>query len=425
QETNTSALLKKIIPYTKNTFLGSCHLKYFYSHVVEPLLKEGNMDPECLPNLVHTFKRNEECNYVVKKLNDYITCAIRERKISLQNDVNNWVSVIQVFSAKWRGINFVPLLRHLLVNDSFAPSSGGDTHHAQVSEPRNVEAPIPSDIQIQQRQLDQRQLDQSGLNQHQHDPRQVCHPISSRDLRYATLESLPPRTFCILLNVLSKVKMHNVPDPTFTSFLREKTSQMLPYMNNIDLVQLAEALSQLICVDKKILSTLIEPEVFKRVTSFDVLQLSMIFHSLSRYWKDLKKKQLFCVLFMRKIKKYLALYSLHNQEEKYILRTRNKNTLIEIAPMFFLAYVKNTHYMFPHYFCFSKFVLLQFSILSKWLHRSQKRRSLFEGNYQRGMLNQQMEGPSLNKYHNQQLADSGGSHPPCLRHTNQTLSNLL
>ncbi|ANQ10832.1 Uncharacterized protein PCOAH_00051820 [Plasmodium coatneyi] len=411
QETGTSALLKKIIPYTKNTFLGSVHLKYLYSHVVEPLLKEGNIDPECLPNLVHTFKRNEDCNYMVKKLNDYITCAIGKGKISLQNDVNNWVSVVQVFSAKRRGINFVPLLRHLLVNDSFAPSHGGDTKHAQTSEPRNVEAPIPNDIQIEQ----------NGP----HQCKMFC-PITLRELCYATLESLPPRTFCILLNVLSKVKMQNAPDPIFTSFLREKTFQMLPHMSNIDLCQLAEALPQLICVDREILSTLIEPEVLKRVTSFDVLQLSMIFHSLSKYWKDLKKKQLFCVLFMRKIEKYLALYSLHNQEEKYILHTRNKNTLIEIVPMFFLAYVKNAHYMFPHYSCFSKFVQLQFSILSKWLHRLKKCRSLLEGNYKSEMPNQQLERPSLtNNYHHLQLVDNRGSHPPCLRHTNQTLSNLL
>ncbi|VUZ99185.1 conserved Plasmodium protein, unknown function [Plasmodium vivax] len=392
QETGVAALLKKIIPYTKNTFLGSVHLKFLYTHVVEPLLKEGNIDAECLPNLVHTFKRSEECNYMVKELNDHIVYAIRGGKISLQNDLNNWVSVVQVFSAKRRGINFVPLLRHLLLNDIFAASQRGGTHHVKSSEPRNVDAHIPNDAHIQQSSLDQCQ---------------VFPPISSRDLHYATLESLPPRTFCILMNVLSKVKMQNEPDPIFTSFLREKTIQMMPHMSNIDVCQLAEALTQLMCVDREILSTLIESEVLKRVTSFDVLQLSMIFHSLSKYWKDLKKKKLFCVLFMRKIEKYLALYSLHNQEEKYILRTRNKNTLIEIVPMFFLAYVKNAHAMFPLYSCFSKFVLLQFSILSKWL-----RRSLSEGNRQSGILNLQ-------------LGSSGGSHPPSLRHTNQTLSNLL
>ncbi|EUD64621.1 hypothetical protein C922_04967 [Plasmodium inui San Antonio 1] len=407
QETGISALLKKIIPYTKNTSLGSVPLKYLYSHVVEPLLNEGNIDPECLPNLVHTFKRGEDCNDVVKKLNDYITCSIRRGKISLQNDAHNWVSVVQVFSAKWRCINFMPLLRHLLVKGTFAQSCGGGTHHTEMSEPRNVEAPIPNEIQIQHSELDHCE---------------AFHPISSHHLRYATLESLPPRTFCTLLNVLSKVKMQNRPDPIFTSFLREKTIQMLPYMSNIDLCQLAEALPQLLCVDREIVSTLIEPEVLKRVTSFDVLQLSMIFHSLSKYWKDLKKKQLFSVLFMRKIKKYLELYSLRSQEEKYILHSPNKNTLIEIVPMFFLAYVKNTHYIFPYYSSFSNFVLLQFSILSKWLHRS----PLFEGNYQSGIPNQQVERLSLNRYHHPQLADNGGSHsPPYLRHTNQTLSNLL
>ncbi|CAA9991284.1 conserved Plasmodium protein, unknown function [Plasmodium knowlesi strain H] len=411
QETGTCALLKKIIPYTKNTFLGSMHLKYLYSHVVEPLLKEGNIDPACLPNLVHTFKRNEDCNYMMKKLSDYITCAIREGKISVQNDVNNWIGVVQVFSCRRRGINFMPLLRHLLVKDSFTSSHSGATQHVQMSDPCNVEPPIPNDVHIQQ------------STPHQC---QVFHTISSRHLCYATLESLPPRAFCILLNVLSKVKMQNTPDSIFTAFLHENTFQRLPYMSNIDLCQLAEALPQLICVDREILCTLIEPEVLKRVRSFDILQLSLIFHSLSKYWEDLKKKHIFCILFMQKIEKYLTLYSLHNREEKYILRTRNKNTLIEIVPMFFLAYVKNAHYMFHHYFCFSKFVQLQFSILSKWLYRSLEHRSLFGGNDQCGVPNQQVQRPSLmSRYQHQQFGDDGGSHPPCLRHTNQTLSNLM
>ncbi|GAW83853.1 hypothetical protein, conserved [Plasmodium gonderi] len=414
EETDKCTLLKNIIPYTKNIFLDTPHLKHLYEHIIKPLLKNGYIDSTYIPNIVHTFKKHEKCNYILKELYDHIIHLIKEGKVHVHNDINIWIDILQVFSSKKRGINFVPLLRYIMTNNNnYEDNQYKKINSHAICAPggnvRNEEANI--------------QNDRNG--QHYEDYKFTTFtPISLSDIHYKSMEILLPRTFCILMNVLSKVKTQCTHDSTFTTFLHENIQKILPQMNNIDLCQLIEALLEFKC-GIGILFTLVDPEVFRRVTSFDIFQLSIIFHKLSKYWENVENKKLFTLLFMRKVKKYVSLYLLYNQEEKYILFTKNKASLIEIVPMFFLAYVKNMHSLLPHYFYFSKIIKLQFSILSKRLLLLKNNHLLFEEFYQYGNLDHKKKHTYMNWQHYQHYLNEGCRYSSIFRLMNQTISNLM
>ncbi|SBT81158.1 conserved Plasmodium protein, unknown function [Plasmodium malariae] len=387
-------LLKNIILYTKIVHLKYFHLDYLYKYVIGPLLKQRDLDLPLLPNIIHTYKKNDKCNYILKEINNYIVDNLRKRKLYVQDDLNNWVSILQVLSSKKKNINFVPLLKYFFIKNEVKYEEGNINNIIAQNRRRNIS------------------MDCSfcDYNKCYHNRRVLT--LQDNDIDYKTFELLSPRSFGILFNTLAKVKIQCNNDFFLNTFFYQKTKQMLPSFNNIDLCLIVDAFYTFQFTNKNLLKY-IEEEILKRITAFDLLQLSIIFYNLSKFWNDGDiKNELFAVLFMKKVKKYLNLHLLYNLDEKYILYTKNKKSLIEILPMFFLAYVKKVHALFPYYFSFSKFLMLQFLFLNK--HILFLKKNCFFKNYHH------RQG-KLYKYD----TDDQPNFSYTLSNINRTISNLI
>ncbi|CRG97117.1 conserved Plasmodium protein, unknown function [Plasmodium gallinaceum] len=335
---NEIELLKNISLYTKIINVNNFYLQHLYENVINPLLKE-NLNISILPNIIHTYKKNENFYYILKEINDYIIKSIQENKLII-DDINKWVHILQVFS-KYKSINFIPFLQYLLTVKNVE---------------KNTKVNNDDNNRIEKKEYNIIQVNQC------YEYNKYKSSILLNNVDYKALESLSPRSLSILVNILSRIKIKNINNLNF--FLYEKINKSLHEFNNIDLCLIVNSFHNLKYTHENSYKN-IEAEIFKRIELFDFFQLSFIFHSLSKYWND-NKKEHFSILFMKKVKKYLNLYLIHN-DEKYILQTKNKNSLIEAMPMFFLAYVKTSNSIFPYYFSYSKLLMCQFMFLNKYL----------------------------------------------------------
>ncbi|CRH02907.1 conserved Plasmodium protein, unknown function [Plasmodium relictum] len=335
---NENELLKNIFLYTKIININNFHLQYLYEKVVNPLLKE-NLNISLLPNIIHTYKKNENFDYILKEINDCIIERIQKGEFFI-NDLNKWVSILQVFS-KHKNINFIPLLRYLLTIENLKENRKVNNDHKNKIEKKEINIIYTNQC---------------------YEYNKYKSFILLNDVDYKILESLSPRSLSILVNILSKIKIKNINNLNF--FLYEKINKSLNEFNNIDLCLIINSFHKIKYTNISFYNS-IEEEIFKRLLFFDFFQLSIIFHSLSKYWSEEKKKCI-SILFMKKVKKYLHLYLTHN-DEKYILQTKNKNSLIEVIPMFFLSYVKTSYSIFPYYFSYSKLLMCQFMFLNKYV----------------------------------------------------------
>ncbi|SCQ17290.1 conserved Plasmodium protein, unknown function [Plasmodium ovale] len=332
-------LLKNILQYTKIVSVSSFHLEHLYINIIEPLLRNKQINVELLPNIVHTYKKDEKYNYILNKINDCIVENIEKRRMDMHDDPNTWLGILQVLSSKKKNVNFIPLLKCFLIK-------------------KKKNCSLMDEEGICYTRGNNNKSSGSGGENHA-----KCLLRLEGNVNYEALGELTPRSFSILINILSRVKIRHEYDFQLNSFFLGKIINTLPEFNNIDFCLIVEAFHKFRYANEYFI-THIEIEILRRKNTFHIFQLSLIFHNLSQYWND-KINTLFSTLFMKKIKKYLSLYFLFNRDEKYILFSKNKISLLEIMPMFFLAYVKNVQSFFPYYFIFSKFLLLQFLILKR------------------------------------------------------------
>ncbi|CAD2106027.1 conserved Plasmodium protein, unknown function [Plasmodium vinckei lentum] len=412
---NENNLLNNITRYTKIVTISSYHLNHLYKSIIHPLLKNRELHFTLIPNIVHTYKKKKEHNFILKEINQYITHNIIKKNIHTHDNLNNWISVLQVFSSKYNNINYIPLLKFILFPQYYK-------HNEEI------------------KQTDPIDIYQKGNNKNAtpnlvHSQYNNCTSKKQNDdifllnnLDYKIFDILVPRTFCILINILSKIDLQynntNFVVPFsfslffYNNYIYNKIINMLPEFNNIDLCLIIDSLHKFKYPNNNNLFKYIEKEVFKRINTFDIYQISIIFQKLAKYWNyysidDHKKLEHFSITFMKNIQKYIFHYSLNNQKKnKYIFYTENKHSLIQIVPMFFLAYAKNVPAFFPYYITFSKFLNLQLLLLAKYV-------ILLKNNYP----------PNCNILQNNNILNTEpddikqiSNH---LENINQTISNLI
>ncbi|SBS88974.1 hypothetical protein, conserved [Plasmodium ovale curtisi] len=307
-------LLKNILQYTKIVSVSSFHLEHLYINIIEPLLRNKQINVELLPNIVHTYKKDEKYNYILNKINDCIVENIEKRRMDMHDDPNTWLGILQVLSSKKKNVNFIPLLKCFLIK-------------------KKKNCSLMDEEGICYTRGNNNKSSGSGGENHA-----KCLLRLEGNVNYEALGELTPRSFSILINILSRVKIRHEYDFQLNSFFLGKIINTLPEFNNIDFCLIVEAFHKFRYANEYFI-THIEIEILRRKNTFHIFQLSLIFHNLSQYWND-KINTLFSTLFMKKIKKYLSLYFLFNRDEKYILFSKNKISLLEIMPMFFLAYKK-------------------------------------------------------------------------------------
>ncbi|KEG03810.1 conserved Plasmodium protein, unknown function [Plasmodium vinckei vinckei] len=412
---NENNLLNNITRYTKIVTISSYHLNHMYTNIIHPLLKNKQLHFTLIPNIVYTYKKKKEHNFILKEINQYIIHNIINKNINTHDNLNNWINVLQVFSSKYNNINYIPLLKFILFPQCYEQNEGNkqinpiDIHQKE----NNINAShnlLPSEYNncISKKQNDDIFL----LN----------------NLDYKIFDILIPRTFCILINILSKIDLQynntNFVVPFsfsfffYNNYIYNKIISMLPQFNNIDLCLIIDSLHKFKYPNNNNLFKYIENEVFKRINTFDIYQISIIFQKLAKYWNyysidDQKKVDHFSITFMKNIQKYIFHYSLNNQKKnKYIFYTENKHSLIQIIPMFFLAYTKNIPAFFPYYITFSKFLNLQLLLLAKYV-------ILLKNNHH----------PNCNIFQNNNILNTEPDNikqiSNNLENINQTISNLI
>ncbi|VWU51666.1 conserved membrane protein, unknown function [Hepatocystis sp. ex Piliocolobus tephrosceles] len=235
-----------------------------------------------------------------------------------------------------------------------------------------------------------------------------CPLVLLNNINYKTIQLLAPRSFSIFISLLSKIRIINTKkNNCFYNFIQQKMTELLPKFNNIDLCLIIESL-QLFKHSNKYLFKQIEFVIMNRITTFDTLQLVIIFYHLAKYGNYNINKQLI-ILFMKKIKKYIFLYLLHKKEPKYILFTKDKKTMPQIISMFFLTYVKHIqpYISLPYYYNFTKFLMEQLMLLSTYVLNLKKKDILLLPEY-----------TNKNEYYEEYIINNS-----C--YINQYISNLI
>ncbi|ETB62048.1 hypothetical protein YYC_01790 [Plasmodium yoelii 17X] len=385
-------LLNNIIRYTKIVTISSYHLNHMYKNIIYPLLKNKQLHFTLIPNIVHTYKKKKKYNFILKEINEYIIHNILKKNIYTHDNLNNWISVLQVFSSKYNNINYIPLLKFILFPQYY-------DQNIVTKQPNPIDMHTKGDDENVTHGLVSSQYDNNDDDNNNSSNNSSSSNSSSNNnctmnkqnddilllnnLDYKMFDILVPRTFCVLINILSNVDRQysnvNLSVPFsfsfffYNSYIYNKIVNMLPQFNNIDLCLIIDSFHKFKYPNNNYLFKCIEKEVFKRINTFDIYQISIIFQKLSKYWNyysidDHKKMEHFSIIFIKNIQKYLFHYLLNNKKKnKYILYTENKHSLIQIVPMFFLAYVKNVPFFFPYYITFSKFLNLQLFLLAKYV----------------------------------------------------------
>ncbi|CXJ29205.1 conserved Plasmodium protein, unknown function [Plasmodium berghei] len=415
-------LLNNIIRYTKIVTISSYHLNHMYKNIIHPLLKNKQLHFTLIPNIVHTYKKKKEYNFILKEINEYIIYNIIKKNIYTHDNLNNWISILQVFSSKYNNINYIPLLKFILFPQYYDKNIViKQTNPIDIHKKGNNENITHSLMPLQYNNCTRNKQNDDIL--------------LLNNLDYKIFDILVPRNFCILINILSKVDLQysnvnfSVPSSFsfffYNSYIYNKIVNMLPQFNNIDLCLIIDSLHKFKYSNNNYLFKCIEKEVFKRINTFDIYQISIIFQKLSKYWNycsidDHKKMEHFFITFIKNIQKYIFHYLLNNKKKnKYILYTENKHSLIQIVPMFFLAYVKNVPFFFPCYITFSKFLNLQLFLLAKYV-------ILLKNNHTKNCAS---ASPNCNVIQNNNILNTElddikhiSSH---LENMNQTISNLI
>ncbi|SOV79561.1 conserved Plasmodium membrane protein, unknown function [Plasmodium sp. gorilla clade G3] len=360
-------LLNTISIYTKIIKLDYNYLLYFYKNLVNPLLNDKNIkiDIYVLSNIIHTFKKNEKCNNILKDLSEYILSKVNKNEDIIKyiikdnntwtNDFNTWINILHVFS-KYKNINIIEILQKIITQEEnnilFTKEYIINTNtkdNIDILYPKNKFFFFVTPYNVYNIYHDKKLF------------------LSLKKINYKLIETLTPRTFSILLNILTKIPIE--PCNKFNIFLISKIKSMLNDFSNIDMCLIFESIYHFKGNDKNfyLLINIIHNEILKRIQSFDLLQICLIFNNLRNYNFECKNNT-FISLFIIKIKKYYNLYkNVTIDREKYILFTKDKKCLIEIMPMFFLSYIKNSTHIFPSYNLFSTFVRTQFLTINKYI----------------------------------------------------------
>ncbi|SPJ11676.1 conserved Plasmodium membrane protein, unknown function, partial [Plasmodium sp. DRC-Itaito] len=360
-------LLNNISIYTKIIKLDYNYLLYFYKNLVNPLLNDKNIktDIHFLSNIINTFKKNEKCDNILKELSEYILSKLNKNEEILKynikdnntssNDLNTWINILQVFS-KYKNINIIEILQKIIIKEENNILCTKE-HITNTSTKNKIDISYPKNNFFFF-------VTPSNVYNIYHDKNIF---LSLKNINYKLIETLTPRTFSILLNILTKIPIE--PCNKFNIFLISKIKSMLNDFSNIDLCLIFENIYHFKGNDKNfyLLNNIIHNEVLKRIQSFDLLQICLIFNNLKNYNLEYKMST-FISLFIMKIKKYYNLYKdVTIDRDKYILYTKDKKCLIEIMPMFFLSYIKNSPHIFPSYNLFSTFVRSQFITINKYI----------------------------------------------------------
>ncbi|SOV80922.1 conserved Plasmodium membrane protein, unknown function [Plasmodium reichenowi] len=365
-------LLNNICIYTKIIKLDYNYLLYFYKNLVNPLLNDKNIktDINFLSNIIFTFKKNEKCNHILKELSDYILTNLkkneeilkynRKENSILSNDLNTWINIIHVLS-KYKDINIIEMLQKIIIQeDNNLLCTKEYIINTNTKDKIDISYPKNNSFFFF-----------GTLNEHNvynniyHDKNIF---FSLKRINYKLIETLTPRTFSILLNILTKIPIE--PCTNFNIFLILKIKYMLNDFSNIDLCLIFEKIYHFKGKDKNfyLLYNIIYNEILKRIQSLDLLQICLIFNNLKKNYNLEHQMNTFISLFIKKIKKYYNLYKdVTIDKDKYILFTKDKKCLIEMMPMFFLSYIKNSPHIFPSYNLFSTFVRYQFFTIHKYI----------------------------------------------------------
>ncbi|SOV16792.1 conserved Plasmodium membrane protein, unknown function [Plasmodium gaboni] len=368
-------LLHNISIYTKIIKLDYNYLLYFYKNLVNPLLNDKNIktDINFLSNIIHTFKKNERCNHILKELSEYILSKLNKNEEEIKyiikdsdtstNDLNTWINILHVFS-KYKNINIIEILQKIIIQEEKHILSSNE-YIINTSRKEKIDISYGKNNFF---------FFFFSVTPYKHNVYNINKEkknifLSLKKINYKLLDTLSPRTFSILINILTKIPVE--PCNNFNAFVISKIKSMLKEFSNIDLCLIFESIYYYFKGNDKnfyLLNNMIYNEILKRIESFDLLQICLIFNHLRNYNFDYNKINTFISLFIMKIKKYYNLYQDVNiDRDKYILYTKDKKSLIEIMPMFFLSYIKNTPYLFPSYNLFSIFVNTQFFIINKYI----------------------------------------------------------
>ncbi|CZT99645.1 hypothetical protein PFBG_04225 [Plasmodium falciparum 7G8] len=364
-------LLNNICIYTKIIKLDYNYLFYFYKNVVNPLLNDKNIktDINFLSNIIYTFKKNEKCNHILKELSDYILLNLHKNEEivkyntkdnnMLSNDLNTWINIIHVLS-KYKDINIIEMLQKIIIQEE-NNLLGTKEYIINTNTNKKIDISYPKNNFF----FCVTPYKHNVYNNIYHDKNIF---FSLKKINYKLIETLTPRTFSILLNILTKIPIE--PCTKFNIFLISKIKNMLNDFSNIDLCLIFEKIYHFKGKDENfyLLYNIIYNEILKRIQSLDLLQICLIFNNLKKNHNLEHQMNTFISLFIKKIKKYYNLYKdVTIDKDKYILFTKDKKCLIEMMPMFFLSYIKNSPHIFPSYNLFSTFVRYQFLTIYKYI----------------------------------------------------------